>query len=210
MAVSSRIRIAPKKVLAVLLSSLAAAALVVVAMVLLGEYTKTRGRLLLTALSLAGFCVVALAPSALAQRDKYVLISAGGLVAAGLGFLLVTTGTWATPDSDAYWKAAGIVSVGAVSGSYLCWLLLFEAGRPPARAAWRIALVAAGLVLVLTCLGIGLEVKTAAFWWMVTGLTTAQLAGGLAVPALDRWALPLARAPRRSAGKLESSGEESE
>ena len=48
-----------------MLGALVAALLMIVAMVLLGEYTKTRGRLLLTFLVLAPFCLSAIPPSAL-------------------------------------------------------------------------------------------------------------------------------------------------
>ena len=44
------------------LASLTTAVLVVVAMVVLGEYTKTRGRLLLTALVLAAYFFSSLGP----------------------------------------------------------------------------------------------------------------------------------------------------
>ena len=94
----------PKRVLLVLLASLVAAGLVVVFMGVLGEYTKTRGRLLLTALSLSGFSLLALAPSVLAQRTSYRNWGYAGVGIAGVAYLLVVGGVWGTPDSDAYWK----------------------------------------------------------------------------------------------------------
>ena len=186
-----------------LLASLAAAALVVVVMALLGEYTKTRGRLLLTALSLAGFCLLALAPSALAQRDRYAAWGVGGLAAACLGFLLVAAGTWATPGADAYWKATAIVSIGAVSGAQLCWLLLLEPRRAPARAAWWTAAGAAVLVPVLTGVAIIVEIKAPPFWWVVSFVIIAQIAGGFAAPALNCWGFPRLPSLRRRANQTE-------
>ncbi len=193
-----------------MLASLAAAALVVVVMALLGEYTKTRGRLLLTALSLAGFCLLALAPSALAKRDRYTAIGVGGLAAACLGFLLVAAGTWATPGADAYWKATAIVSIGAVSGAQLCWLLLLEPRRAPARAAWWTAVGAAGLVPVLTGVAIIVEIKAPPFWWVVFFAIIAQIAGGFAAPALNRWGFPRLPSLRRRANQAEPAGEDQE
>ena len=97
--------------LAGMLGGLGAAVLVIVAMVLLGEYTKTGGRLFLTALILAGFCLSALAPSVLYRRQRFRPLATVGILAAAVGFILVATGIWATPDSDAYWKTAAIASI---------------------------------------------------------------------------------------------------
>ncbi len=174
--------------MAALFASLAAAVLVVVARVLLGEYTQTRGRLLLTALSLSGFCLLALPPSVVAQGARYRLAGCAGLAAAGLGCLLVIAGTWATPDSDAYWKAAGIVSIEAVSLSHLCWLLLLPPRVLASRVAWWIASGAASLVPLLAGIGIIAEIKAPQFWWAVVILIIAQLGGGISSVALNRWA----------------------
>ncbi len=180
-----------------LLASLLAALLVVVAMALLGEYTKTRGRLLLTALSLAGFCLMAVPPSALLQRHRYAPVAAGGLAASCLGFLLLAGGTWATPDSDAYWKATAIAAIAAVSFFHVCWLLLLEPLRPPARLARRVAVGSASLVAVLAGLAIIVEIKAAPYWWAVVVIIVAQVAGGIAAPLLGR---------RRATGLATKSG----
>ena len=163
--------------------------LVVVAMALLGEYTKTRGRLLLTALSLAAYCSLALAPSALAHRNKYVLVGTGGLAAAVLGLLLVVVGTWATPGSDAYWKATAIVAIGAVSVAYISGLLLLVPQAPSARILQLTAIVASALVPVLAWVGIIAEIKAAPFWWAVSLIIVTQITSGLAALALHRWPL---------------------
>ena len=164
--------------------SLAAALLVVAAMAWLGEYTKTRGRLLLTALILAGFCLAAVAPAALQQRRGHSLVAAGGLAVSFMGFLLVAGGIWGTPDSDAYWKTAAIAAIGAVSLSHVCWLLLLAPHRPPARFARGAAIGSASLVAVMAGLAIILEVRAAPYWWVVTVIIIVQVAGGVAAPLL--------------------------
>ncbi|HJN86725.1 MAG: hypothetical protein QF714_01070 [Dehalococcoidia bacterium] len=180
------IRITPRAAVALLAAALVAALLVLVAMALLGEYTKTRGRLLLTALSLAGFCLVAVAPAALHQRRRYPLAAAGGLAAASVGFMLLVGGTWGTPDSDAYWKTVAVVAIVAVSLSHVCWLLLLEPQRPSARIARWTAMGSASLVALLAGSAIILEVKAAPYWWAVTVIIIAQVAGGVAAPLLSR------------------------
>ena len=207
MATPPRIRIAPKAIVAALLASLAAAVLVVVAMALLGEYTKTSGRLLLTAISLAGFCLLALAPSALAHREKYTLVGTAGIAAAGLGFLLVAVGTWATLSPDAYWKATGIVSVWAVSAAYVSWLLVLNPGRWSTRAAQVGAVLASGLVVVLATVAIIGEITVTAYWWAVSIIIVFQIASGLAVPLMDLWVNPMAHWLRRRASDSTSAGD---
>ncbi len=172
--------------MAVLLAAMAAALIVVLAMFLLGEYTKLRGRLLLTASTLAWFSLVALGPSLLRQRDQYPAVAVTGFFSSLLGFLLVTGGTWATPGADAYWKAAAIVSVGAVSLSYVCWMLLLRSSAFAVRAASRAAVAAAFLSALLAGLAIILEVRTSAFWWAFTVIIVVQLTAGLVALAMSR------------------------
>ncbi len=178
---------APKRVLFVLLASLVVAGLVVVAMGVLGEYTKTRGRLLVTALSLSGLSLLALPPSALAQRTNYRYWGYAGVGIAGAAYLLVAGGIWGTPDSDAYWKAAGIASIGAGSLSQLCWLLLMTPKDFMAKAAWLTAGAAAGLVPVVAGIAIIAEIKSAPLWWAVAVIVIVQVLGGLSAPVLNRW-----------------------
>lgn len=182
---------APKRVLFVLLASLAAAGLVILAMAVLGEYTVTRGRLLLTALSLSGCSLLALPPSVLVNRSAN-RNSPGYWGYAGLGFavvayFLVTGGIWGTPDSDAYWKATGIAAITSGSFFQLCWLLLMTPKPLAARAAWLTAGAAAGVVPFLTGIAIIAEIKAALFWWAVVLVVLVQVLGGLAAPILNRW-----------------------
>ena len=179
-------RIGPKDVAAVLLASMAAAVLIAIVMVVLGEYTKTRGRLFLTALSLSGFCLLALAPSVLARRPRRHLLGDVGLAAAGLGYILLIIGIWATPNSDAYWKSVAVVLVGAVSSSYVCLLMLPEPRLRLARVSLWVAAAAAGLVLALASMAIIAEIKAAPFWWAVVIIAIAEIAAGSSFPLLNR------------------------
>jgi hypothetical protein len=171
---------------AVLLAALAAALLVVLAMALLGEYTKLRGRLLLTASTLAWFSLVALGPSLLRQRGQYPAVAVAGLFSSLLGFLLVIGGAWATPGADDYWKAAAIASVLAVSLSYVCWALLLRSRAMAVRAASRAAVATASFSALLAGLAIILEVRSTAFWWAFTVIIVVQLSAGLVAVALSQ------------------------
>lgn len=195
MASRSRIPISTKLFLAGMLGGLGAAVLVVVAMVLLGEYTKTGGRLFLTALVLAGFCLSALAPSALHRRQRFRPLATAGMLAAAAGFILVGTGIWATPDSDAYWKSAAIASILAWSTFQVSLLLLLIPGQPLVRGVQRVAVAAASLAAVLPVLGIILALKAAPYWWAVFLIVVTALAGSVATLALHRRTGPGATVP---------------
>ena len=177
--------VSPKHVGAVFLCSLLAAGLVAVVMALLGEYTKTRGRLLLTALSLGGFSLLSLTPVLLSRRPEGRWLGRAGLWLAVFGFVLVSTGIWGTPNSDAFWKGASIVSIWAVSLSHLSWLLMLDRGKALALWTWRVAVVSGGAVPLLAAVGILAEIRSAPYWWAVVLMILAQVACSLAAPALN-------------------------
>ena len=198
-----RTPVAPRHIGVVFLCSLTAAGLVVLVMAFVGEYTKTLGRFLLTALSLTGFSLLALAPVLLRRRSGDRWLGGKGLGSIGLwapvlGFGLVVGGIWGTPNSDAYWKGTSIVSIWAGSISYLCWLVMLSAGVNPARILRQFAAGAAGGVPLLATVGILAEVGSASYWWAVVLLIMVQLAGGAFVPALTRWGSRLGRLVPRS------------
>ena len=177
--------LSPRAFLLGILGALVAALLVIVAMVLLGEYTKTRGRLLLTFLVLAPFCLSAIPPSALLRRRRRLPVAWTGLVASDAGFVLVAVGIWATPDPDAYWQTAVIVSIAAASTFQASWLLLLTPVRAFARRLLRAVMGVSLLAALLSVVGIIGEIKPAAYWWVVFLLVIAGIVGSLALLARD-------------------------
>ena len=176
--------LSPRIFLSGTLGALVAALLVIVVMVLLGEYTKFRGRLLLTFLVLAPFCLSAIPPSALLRRGRLLLVAWTGLVASGAGFVLVAVGIWAIPDPDAYWKTTSIVSIAAASTFQTSWLLLLTPVRPLIlRLAWAVIGVSL-LAAPLSVAGIIGEIKPAEYWWVVFLLVIAGAVGSVALLAV--------------------------
>ena len=167
-----------------MLGALVAALLVIVAMVLLGEYTKTRGRLLLTFLVLASFCLSAIPPSALLRRGRLLPVAWTGLVVSGAGFVLVAVGIWATPEPDAYWKTAAIVSTAAAYTFQASWLLLLAPVRAFTRLLLRAVIGVSLLAALLSVAGIIGEIRPAAYWWVVSLLVIAGVVGSLALLAV--------------------------
>ena len=177
--------LSPRSFLLGMLGALVADLLVIVAMVLLGEYTKTRGRLLLTFLVLAPFCLSAIPPSALLRRRRRLPVAWTGLVASDAGFVLVAVGIWATPDPDAYWQTAVIVSIAAASTFQASWLLLLTPVRAFARRLLWAVMGVSLLAALLSVVGIIGEIKPAAYWWVVFLLVIAGIVGSLALLARD-------------------------
>ena len=170
-----------------ILGGLAAGVVVVLAMVILGEYTKTRGRWLGTALALSGYCLAALGPVALHGRGRYRPVATSGMLLSLLAFVLFTVGLWGTPNSDGFWKAIAVSTLLALALSHVCWMLFLK--RPTALVsgmAWASA-SGASLLALLAGAGIIFEVKVAPFWWAVALLGIWQVATGFAVPLIHWW-----------------------
>ncbi len=160
------------------MASLTAAVLVVVAMVALAEYTKARGRLLLTALVLAAYFFSSLGPVWLAQRRTALVVSRVGLGAGAAALLLLLTGIWGTPNSDAFWKSAAIVTL---LGLVLAYIAVVELRQ--GRFTHRFAVKAVSLAAFLACLGIAAGIRWPPYWWVFT-LAVIVWAGVLLAPAV--------------------------
>ncbi len=156
---------------------MAASVLVLLAIILLGEYTRTRGQLLLTALVLAVDCLSALPSSALYHRGRWALLGVSGTLTAGACFGLVVLGIWLTPSPDAYWKAAAIASVLAAT-TFFASLCVQIDGRQTAffRIVLLLSLGAVILASLMSVCGILFEVTAAPHWWtMVLAMLAVAL-----------------------------------
>lgn len=148
------------------------------------EYTKTRGKLLLTALLVAGFFMTLVGATAMPRSGPGPWFRPAAIGAASTALLLMVIGLWGTPDSNAFWKATAAVTVVAM-GLVAVGQALSRAG--PGKAAQALAAASAALaalLAVMAVLGIALGIAAAAYWW-VFGLAAASWmiasAGGLVV-----------------------------
>ena len=153
-----------------------AAVLIVIAMVVLGEYTKNRGRMLLTALVLGAYFFASLGPVWSARRRPGSAVSEVALVATLAALLMLLAGIWGTPNSDAFWKSAAIVTLLALVLAYLAVLDLTEG-----RLARSFAVKAVALATGIACLGIAAGINWPPYWWVFT-LSVMLWAGALLVP----------------------------
>ena len=140
-----------------------AAVLIVIAIVVIGEYTKTRGRFLLSALMMEGYFFCSLGPVWVWERRPGSLIAKIAAGFAGFGLFLLLIGLWGTPNSDAFWKSAAIVTILALALSY------FAVGDVQGgRLSNSIHAKALGLATVIACMGIAAGINWPPYWWVFT------------------------------------------
>ena len=154
------------------------AVLIVIAMVILGEYTKTRGRFLLTALILEGYFFASLGPAWVADRRPDSRVAKAALVAAAAALLTLLTGIWGTPNSDAFWKSAAIITT---LGLVLSYFAVVDVR--PGRLAQSFPVRAIAVATVILCLGIAGGINWPPYWWVFT-LALLVWGGSLLVPVI--------------------------
>ncbi len=181
----------PRSYAAGLLASVVAALLVLVAIAVMGEYTKTSGRFLLSALLLTGYCLTSLGPAVLAKRNVPrripPVVPKTGLMLAALGIVLLLGGVWATPNSDGFWKATAITTLLAITFVYASWTHWLDS---PIRLARRAAVVSASAAMLgstMAGVGISFELKTPPYWWAFTLIALLWALSGLLVPLAVFW-----------------------
>ena len=151
------------------------AVLIVIVMVVLGEYTKTRGRFLLTALVFEGYCFCSLGPAWVADQRADSHVSRVALAAAVTALLLLLIGIWGTPNSDAFWKSTAILTVLALVIAYVA-VVDAQAGR----LARSCQVKTVSLAALIGCLGIAAGINWPPYWWVFT-LAVLVWAGALLV-----------------------------
>ena len=139
------------------------AVVIVIAIVVLGEYTKTRGRFLLTALILEGYFFASLGPAWVADRRPDSRVAKAALVAAAAALLTLLTGIWGPPNSDAFWKSAAIITT---LGLVLSYAAVVDVR--PGRLAQNFPVRAIAVATVILCLGIVGGINWPPYWWVLT------------------------------------------
>ena len=139
------------------------AVLIVIAIVVVGEYTKTRGRFLLSALMVEGYFFCSLAPIWVTERRPESMVSRVAIGAAVMALLLLLIGLWGTPNSDAFWKSTAIVTILALVLAFLA-VVDSEAGR----LSISVQAKAVGLATLIGCVGIAAGINWPPYWWVFT------------------------------------------
>lgn len=176
----------------VLLALLAAVA-VVAFMVGTLEYTKTRGKLLLTALLVGGFFLTTLGGTGIPRSGLGRRLRPAAPVMALAALLLLLVGLWAGADSDGFWKAAACATVLSL-GFVITGVALSRASGERVTDLFATTSASSSLFLTLMgALGITLEIKAAFFWWPFVLLFLCWLVSTAGMAIVRLW-------PGRKAG----------
>ena len=97
------------------------------------------------------------------------------MVAAAAALLLLT-GIWGTPNSDAFWKSAAIVTLLALVLAYFAVVDLQQG-----RLTRSFAVKSVAVATVIACLGIAAGINWPPYWWVFT-LAVIVWAGALLAP----------------------------
>tara|TARA_B100001123_G_scaffold76319_2_gene86146 strand:- start:1696 stop:2229 length:534 start_codon:yes stop_codon:yes gene_type:complete len=159
--------------------SLTAAVAVVIMMAVLGEYTKTRGRMLLTALVLAAYFFVTLGPITLAKNRMVPAMAWLAYLFGGAALVLILTGIWGTPNSDAFWKSTAIVTALGLGLAYFAVVDYVQGGVT--RNHGNVTLAVA---LALVAVGIAAGINWPPYWWVFTVFVIWWLAAVFIPPVL--------------------------
>jgi hypothetical protein len=162
-----------------------------VAIAVVGEYTKTGGRLLLSALFFAGYCMTSLGPALLAKRNVPrifpSIVPKTGLMFAALAIVLLLAGVWATPNSDGFWKSTAIATLLAIAFVYASWTHWLDSPVHLARRAADVSATAAMVGVTMAGVGIAFELKTPPYWWAFTLIALLCVLSGLFVLLAVFW-----------------------
>jgi len=137
--------------------------LIVVAIVVLGEYTKTRGRFLLTALLLAAYFFISMAPAWTVEHRPESRVAPIAWLVAATAVMILLIGVWGTPNSDAFWKSAAIITT---LGMILSYASVVDA--KPGRLIRDFSAKVLGLATLIICVGIACGINWSPYWWVFT------------------------------------------
>ena len=158
--------------------SFVGALLIVITIIVIGEYTKTRGRILLTAVVLMAYFFTSMAPAWSASRRPDSRVGQVALLAAFVALLTLLTGIWGTPNSDAFWKSASIITILGLVSSYVAVV-----DAEPGRLSGSLSVKGVVLATAIACVGIANGINWPLYWWVFT-LATLAWVGSMLIPAV--------------------------
>ena len=159
-------------------------AVVAVAAFMIGtlEYTKTRGKLLLTAFLVVGYFLTMLAATGIPDAGPRLWLRVAVQGLATLALVLLLLGLWGTHDSDPYWKAASLTTLLALGLALSGLATRAGLDDPVVRILAVASAAAAGLLTAMGALGIALEIRLPIFWWVFGVLVAFWIADSAAIP----------------------------
>lgn len=156
-----------------------------VAILALGSVGDTEGRILGTSLLATFSALVVMVQVPAMQEGRLGVVPMGGMVACGVGFVIVTAAIWGDFDADAWGRSGGTAYVLAAASAVAA---VFSGWPIRGRAAWvggaADALIAIAALMILGA--IWFEFDSDGYWRTFAVISVLVAAAGLAVPILHR------------------------
>ena len=118
---------------------------------------------MLTAFLLAAYFFTSMAPAWTAEHRPESRVAPIALVAATTADMILLIGVWGTPNSDAFWKSAAIITT---LGMVLSYVSVVGAG--PGRLFRNFSVKLLGMATLFICIGIAGGIKWPPYWWTFT------------------------------------------
>jgi hypothetical protein len=174
--------------LAILSLSLAASALIGIAIILFGDFDETELRVLATASSLAGFSILSLPSLFHLERDRYKYLAWPGILSSLTLFTTILFLIWGgnIVGGEAFWKTLASVGIISVSTNHALLLLI------PASTKILISICQRATILIIACVcalmlsGIWTEEMPETMMRLLGALGVMDVLGTVTVPILVR------------------------
>jgi hypothetical protein len=173
---------------------LCVAALLAIAILLVGRFGDTERRIVGTTLLLAGYGIVSLPGVVLFDKGRARVLAEGAVVLAAVGATLALVSTWGFSDVESVGKSVGTATILAVAAAQVAALTArrIKSDPPLVRELFTASCVTAAL---------GAGAIVAAIWAQPSGTLYARLIGALVVldlllVALQPVSAALARGPK--------------
>jgi hypothetical protein len=183
-----------------LIGSIAASALVGIYVLLLGSFGEREERVLLTAMSVSGLSILAMACGSAFERSRLGKLPQAGALASVASFVLFMVGIWSDSGWRSLWYLAISLALLACATAFASLLSLATLARK-FRWTQRLGMISAFLLAAVLILVLWAELDSEGAWRLVGVLAIVVGAVAIGVPVLHHMSEP---APGRASARQES------
>jgi hypothetical protein len=177
--------------LRVLIGSVVISALVGIYILTIGHFGDLEVRVLVTALSISGLSILAMACGAAFERGRVRPLPHLGVAVSVTSFLLFMIGIWSESDWQPLWKTALSLAFVGVAAAHACLLSLATLSPRFHWTQW-LGLTSAFLLVAMLIFFVWAEVDSEGLWRVVGVLAILVGAVTIGVPVLHRMSAPSA------------------
>ena len=159
------------------------------------EYTKMRGKLMLTSFLVGGYFVTMLAATKIPSDGPRLRVRVAAQLLASTALFLLLLGLWGTPDSDGYWKATAIVTLLGIGMVFSGMVMRVGLASTRQRSLVGILTAVSMALTAMSAVAIAFEIAVASYWWIFGLLAAGWVAAAVALAATRLW-------ERRTAGRI--------